>query len=56
MTIAEWLQELEERAALHNLTKPNKVMYAKLAMPRQKMSFTRCYTYDIMGRIQTTCH
>ena len=36
MTIAEWLQELDERAALHNLTEPNKVMYAKLAMPSQK--------------------
>ena len=36
MTIAEWLQELQELAALHNLTEPNKVVYAKLAMPSQK--------------------
>ena len=36
MTIAEWIQEIDERAALHNLTEPNKVMYAKLAMPSQK--------------------
>ena len=36
MTIAEWIQEIDERAALHNLTEPNKVMYAKLSMPSQK--------------------
>ena len=36
MTIAEWIQEIDKRAALHNLTEPNKVMYAKLAMPSQK--------------------
>ena len=36
MTITEWLPELEERAALHNLAEPNKVMYAKLAIPSQK--------------------
>ena len=39
MTIAEWLQELDKRAALHNLTEPNKVMYAKLAMPDKKGHF-----------------
>ena len=31
MTLAE-----DERAALHNLMEPNKVMHAKLAMPIQK--------------------
>ena len=34
-TIQEWLQQVEERAVLLQLSEPTKVLYAKLAMPEQ---------------------
>ena len=35
ITIAYWLQEIKERAALHTFMEPNNVTYAELAMPSQ---------------------